>query len=199
MTGVLVLAALPRARGRAFAVGLLAGSVLVDLDHIPKLLGIDWISQGTPRPYGRSLLTLVILAVLICTWQARRPLLFGALAGVAVHFGRDLGDQASGMPLFWPFSDSAYNVPHWIYLAAMGVVGAIALIRTRQGRYATRSPTSTEEPAPTALAMQPERRLGELDLVPAVCSDRNGRPGTLHGSRDWLSSGAEAEATLIGE
>jgi inner membrane protein len=150
MTGVLVLAALRRPRDRAFALGLLAGSVLIDLDHIPKTLGIDWISQGTPRPYSHSLLTLAVLALLTCAWRSRRWLLFGALVGVTVHFGRDLADQASGMPLFWPFTDESYNIPHLIYLALMGIIAAIATIRAHPARYAAHNRTSTEGPSTVA-------------------------------------------------
>ena len=130
LTGALVLAALRGYADRAFAVGLLASSVLIDADHIPGLFGIEWITENTRRPYSHSLLTIALVAVAALVWRSRRSLLLGVILGLAWHFFRDLSEsRASGVPLFWPWSYQSYSAPHWPYLAAMGVVFAVAMWR----------------------------------------------------------------------
>ena len=51
LTGVFVLAALRGLPDSSFAVGLLATSVLIDLDHVPGRLGDQFLTSGTDRPY----------------------------------------------------------------------------------------------------------------------------------------------------
>lgn len=131
LTGVLVLMALPRRRApgertRTLAVGLLAGSVLIDLDHIPRLLGTDWLTHGTPRPYTHSLLSLCALALLSVLWRGHRWLLVGAFVGLAVHFTRDLAESPPGVSLLWPWTKASQSVPHWSYLIAVGGLTLIA-------------------------------------------------------------------------
>jgi hypothetical protein len=138
LTGALVLAALPRVPWRRFAVGLLVASVAIDLDHVPGLLGYQWITRTTQRPYPHSLLTLALVGLAAVAWSSRRTLLAGAAVGLVAHFFRDLSESSAGVPLLWPWSSHAYTLPHWTYLAAMGVVVAVALMwaraRLRQSR-----------------------------------------------------------------
>jgi beta-glucanase (GH16 family) len=130
LTGALVLATLRGAVNRRFAIGLLVASVLIDVDHLPGLLGLDWITRGTDRPYTHSLLTMtVVLAAAV--WRGRRSLLLGALLGIGVHLARDLSESASGVPLAWPLSLRSFTLPHWTYLLAMSAVLAVALWRAR--------------------------------------------------------------------
>ncbi len=129
MTGALLLAALPRIPGRRFAVGLLVASVAIDLDHVPGLLGYQWITRTTQRPYPHSLLTLALVSLAAVAWPSRRTLLAGAAVGLAAHFFRDLSESSAGVPLLWPWSSHAYTLPHWTYLAAMAVVVVMALAR----------------------------------------------------------------------
>jgi membrane-bound metal-dependent hydrolase YbcI (DUF457 family) len=134
LTGAFVLAALRGYVGRAFAVGLLASSVLIDVDHIPGLLGARWITHGTPRPYPHSLFTIVLVTLLALVWRSRRSLLLGVILGLACHFFRDMSEsKASGVSLFWPWSDHSYGTPHWAYLASIGVVFVVSLWRARAG------------------------------------------------------------------
>lgn len=123
-------------RTRRFAAGLLAGSVLIDLDHVPRLLGTEWLTNGTPRPYTHSLLMLVALALLAAARPHPRWLLVGAFVGLAVHFGRDLAESGAGISLLWPWTKASESVPHWTYLAAVGGASLLAGIQAGRRRRA---------------------------------------------------------------
>jgi LexA-binding, inner membrane-associated putative hydrolase len=129
LTGALVLVALPRVCSRSFAVGLLVASVAIDLDHVPGLLGYQWITRTTPRPYPHSLLTLALVGLSAFAWATHRRLLVGAAVGLSAHFIRDLSESSSGVPLLWPWSSHSYTLPHWTYQGAMAGVVAVALAR----------------------------------------------------------------------
>lgn len=134
LTGALVLAALRGVVDRGFAAGLLVMSMLIDVDHVPGLLGLDWLTRGTDRPYTHSLLTIALVGLAGVVWRGRRSLLLGALLGIAVHLARDLSESASGVPLAWPLSLRSFTLPHWTYLLAMSAVLAVALWRARAPR-----------------------------------------------------------------
>src|SRR3954463_15245320 len=55
-TGLVALAACDRAAGE-FKAGLLAGSVLLDLDHLPDLVGIRLLRPRGARPRPHSIAT----------------------------------------------------------------------------------------------------------------------------------------------
>lgn len=61
--GTLFLWAFAPRASRTFVGAVLVSSVLIDADHIPDRLGIDWLSSGTPRPYTHSLLTIVVFLI----------------------------------------------------------------------------------------------------------------------------------------
>jgi len=129
LTGVLVLMAIPTAVTRRFATGVLAGSVLIDLDHIPLLLGSEWLTHGTPRPYTHSLLTPAAVGLLALAWRRQRPMLTGVLAGLIIHFSRDLAESNAGMSLLWPWTRASQSVPHWSYLVLVCGLSLWAAIR----------------------------------------------------------------------
>jgi beta-glucanase (GH16 family) len=131
LTGALVLAALRGVVDRGFAIGLLVASVLIDVDHVPGLLGHDWITRGTDRPYTHCLLMIAVVGLAAVGWRGRRSLLLGATLGIGVHLVRDLAESASGVPLAWPLSLRSFTLPHWTYLLAMSAVLAVALWRAR--------------------------------------------------------------------
>jgi beta-glucanase (GH16 family) len=137
LTGALVLAALRGVVDRRFAIGLLVASVLIDIDHVPGLLGRDWITRGTDRPYTHSLLMIAVIGLAAAVCRGRRSLLLGALLGVGAHLARDLSESASGVPLAWPLSLRSFTLPHWTYLLAMIAVLAVALRRAPARRVLT--------------------------------------------------------------
>lgn len=119
LTAVLLVQLLPR-RVREYSFWpVIVGSFAIDVDHIPGSLGYDFLTQGTPRPYTHSLLTLAVLVICGVLWRRRRPLLLGLALGVTLHFFRDLAENSSGVSLLWPFSDHAFSYPHSVYIAAM--------------------------------------------------------------------------------
>jgi inner membrane protein len=124
-TGV-VLIALLRPSGR-MALGILAGSVLIDLDHLPHELGTDILTAGTPRPYTHSLLTLLV--VLAVARLARSELVLGGAIGLAGHLGRDLG--SGDVVLLWPISKGTESVPFAVYVAVLAALALAAVLRPR--------------------------------------------------------------------
>ncbi len=132
LTGVLVMGLLAAKTSRRFAGGLLAGSVLIDFDHIPRLLGTDWLTEGTPRPYTHSLLSLAALALVAIAWRRNRELLIGMMVGLAIHFARDLSESHAGLSLLWPWTRTSQSLPHWSYLVTVGGVSLIAAVRALQ-------------------------------------------------------------------
>ena len=136
LAGVLLLAAVPRLRNPVFVIGVLCGSVLIDLDHIPAILGHDFLTEGTQRPYSHSLLTLIVLGAIAAAWRRHRALFLGLLVGVAYHFWRDMSEvAAAGVSLLWPWSDHSYMLPHWTFLTTV----AISIHRRRRARHPARA------------------------------------------------------------
>lgn len=134
-TGVLVVAALAPRPSR-FAWGLLAASLLIDADHLPRVLGSDWLTQGTPRPYPHSLLTVAVVLMAGFAIGRRRPrarLVAGGVAlGLVAHFLRDLGEGGGGVPLWWPLSEVSPEMPRALYvglMVALAVAGAVRILR----------------------------------------------------------------------
>jgi membrane-bound metal-dependent hydrolase YbcI (DUF457 family) len=105
--------------------------VAIDLDHVPDRLGYDFLTQGTPRPYTHSLLTVAVVLLLAACWRRRRDPLMGVALGLAIHFFRDLAEHGSGVALLWPISDYSFSLPHAAYLAAMAICAAIVVARLR--------------------------------------------------------------------
>lgn len=113
----------------AFAAGLVLAGNLMDVDHVPEVLGSDALTAGTPRPYSHSLLTVVILTAVSLT--ARRSgrrrgsaVAAGAAVGVAGHLLRDLG--TAPVALLWPVSDRGLTIPHSAYLAVLALATVVA-------------------------------------------------------------------------
>ncbi len=135
LTALLLLQALPTGKRATIILPALIGSVAIDLDHIPQYLGYQFFTNGTPRPYTHSLLTLAVLALLALSLRRHRNLFLGLALGVALHFFRDLAEGGGGIALLWPFSDHVFSYPHATYLVLMaGVVAAdlcLALLKPR--------------------------------------------------------------------
>ncbi len=144
LTALLLLQGLPTGWRSRFIVPALIGSVAIDLDHIPQDLGYGFLTDGTPRPYTHSLLTIAVLLVLAVALRRRRDLLLGLALGLALHFLRDLAEgNGSGVALLWPLTDRGYSYPHAAYLGLMACVSAADLVLalvSRRARAATPGP-----------------------------------------------------------
>jgi hypothetical protein len=123
LTLATVLGRLPSAR---FAVAALAAGVAIDLDHLPRYLGSDWLSAGTPRPYLHcGLAVLVVLAASVIARGGWRSVLLGIAFGFAAHLLRDVA-TGPGVPLGLPLSTAAVRAPYSAYAACLGSVGVLA-------------------------------------------------------------------------
>jgi membrane-bound metal-dependent hydrolase YbcI (DUF457 family) len=134
LTSLLVVWALGRAACERYLVPALVSSVAIDADHIPDRLGVEWLTEGTKRPYTHSLLTIAVMLVVALFWRRRRRLLVGISLGLTIHFWRDLAQPDSGVPLLWPISSHSFGIPYASYVAAMIAVVAIDARRLRSRR-----------------------------------------------------------------
>lgn len=145
-TGALLLANWPRGEA-APAAAVLAGSILLDVDHLPELWGRAWLRRPGARPVPHCLATVGATAVLARRGRAFR----GVSAGLSGHLLRDLATGRTGVPLLWPLSARPFSIPYPVYAA---VLGALAL-GTRRNEPASAPPAairdeSGSEPRPRA-------------------------------------------------
>jgi hypothetical protein len=142
-TGTIVLATWPAPTGE-FAAGLAAGSVLIDVDHVPELWGrAAWLRPQGVRPLPHSLATPGLAA-----WRAARSrseFWRGAAVGLGAHLARDLATGTTGVALLWPLSRRPFSIRYRTY------VGALALLCAAAGGRAERG----SSPAATGRAGQP--------------------------------------------
>jgi inner membrane protein len=126
-TMVILLLAFPMLRNTGFIAGCLAGSVMIDLDHIPLYLGSNVLTEATNRPFTHGFLTMgIVLAIAMVAGQPWRSIGLGLVAGLAAHFLRDMGTSTAGVPLLWPITDTGFLLPYPLYIAVL----AAALLRT---------------------------------------------------------------------
>lgn len=144
LSALLVLWAVGQRAQRFLAPALIA-SVVIDVDHLPGLLGSDWLTAGTPRPYTHSLLTIAIVLLGGALWRRRRYALLGFAIGLAIHFWRDLADFGTGVSILWPLSLRPFAVSHASYLGVMAVVIAVAAYRSRPQPVAAHGPPVPQE------------------------------------------------------
>jgi inner membrane protein len=125
-TAALVLGALPRQLPPDTAVWALAGSVAIDIDHVPLYVGLPQVGVGEDgRPFTHSLVTTATLfAGSRFARGHRRTVLTGLAAGTLLHFVRDIG-TGPGLPLLWPFSRRVFRVPWAAYLAPVAVAAVV--------------------------------------------------------------------------
>jgi membrane-bound metal-dependent hydrolase YbcI (DUF457 family) len=117
-TGLVVLAAWPRPTPE-FVAGLVGGSVLVDVDHLPELWGSAWLRPRGSRPIPHSL-----PGPLVLLWRSRgsNGAMVGAAVGLSAHLLRDLATGNTGVPLLWPLSRRPFSIRYGAYAAALAVL-----------------------------------------------------------------------------
>lgn len=128
-TAALVLAAAPRRLAPETAAWALAGSVAIDIDHVPLYLGLDPVAGPDQRPLSHSLLTTTALFAGSRLAHGRtRTALVGLAAGTLLHFVRDVG-TGPGIPLLWPISRRNVRIPYAAHLAPVAVAALTQTIR----------------------------------------------------------------------
>ena len=104
--------------------GLLVGSLLPDLDHLPLALRAQWPKQGDARPATHCLAAIAPVAAAAALTQSER--LHGTATGMLTHFARDLG-VGSGVPLLWPLSRRSFKVRYEVYAGGCVALCVLAL------------------------------------------------------------------------
>ena len=95
--------------------GMLPGSALIDLDHLPLVILKRPMASAEDRPMTHSLPTLAAVCIASAVTRGRsRSVLIGVTAGTACHFARDFA--TGGLPFFWPASRRLIKVPYAAYL-----------------------------------------------------------------------------------
>jgi inner membrane protein len=129
VTALLFLVAFLPGRAFALAPWALAGSVLIDLDHLPLYLwGVLADADGSrPVTHSVSTVAVVVVAGLLTRGRARTALL-GLGIGVALHLVRDLA-TGPGVPLLWPFDPTIVLARYGTYVLVLAVVAVLASVR----------------------------------------------------------------------
>jgi membrane-bound metal-dependent hydrolase YbcI (DUF457 family) len=135
LTGLLLLKAAGIAGGLPAlpVLPVLAGAVLIDLDHVPMELGLNTITRGTNRPYSHSLLTVgCVLAVAVVAGAGARRVALAVAFGIGTHLLRDLA--TGGVPLVWPWLARRESIGYGVYLGVLLVSAAWVAWTGRSGR-----------------------------------------------------------------
>ena len=104
-------------QSRHTAVAFLAGSLLIDADHLPLALADERPTEDDPRPPTHTLLIPAALAV-----AGQRAL----AAGICAHYARDLV-SGPGVPLMWPLTRRDLRLPYPLYALGVAALGMRAL------------------------------------------------------------------------
>ncbi len=131
-TTAILLAAIPRHLPPALVAGAFL-AILIDLDHLPDLLGGEGITHKTPRPVSHSLATVLAFGGIAAAVRAGAPrygdLALGVVIGVAMHLLRDVF-TGPGLALFWPLP-GVVEGPFLAYLAGLILIAVYAARRPR--------------------------------------------------------------------
>ena len=123
--GLLALACFVDAPRRFYVAGLIA-SVAIDLDHIPLYLGL--LGNQDQRPVTHSLTTVLVISLAAAVSSRHRAVLAGCVAGLLIHFARDIAEGPPGVRLLWPIRDTAWTASFWWFLAMIISFTAVRLI-----------------------------------------------------------------------
>jgi inner membrane protein len=106
----------------------LAGTVLIDLDHLPLYVGHEgWAVEGS-RPPTHSLLLLLLLLLLALSIPRWGTAVAFLAVGLLFHLVRDLA-TGPGVPLLWPFGHPVL-MPYSVYVAVLVVAAIAAVLRS---------------------------------------------------------------------
>ncbi len=111
---------------------VLAGAVLLDLDHVPLFLGLDVSATPSGRPVTHSLVTVAVLLGAATAVRRWRLPLTGLAVGTATQLLRDLC-TGPGVPLFWPLGADVRldYLPYALVLTALTVAATLRRLPRR--------------------------------------------------------------------
>lgn len=135
LTMALILGAWPGAIGARFVAGALIGAVVIDLDHLPLILGSDLLTRETNRPLTHGLLIVVLVAGLALLLPPRwRPFALGVAVGLMAHYFRDMATSTAGVPLLWPLAMTGFTIPYSWYVGLLICLAGLTMWKMRRGR-----------------------------------------------------------------
>jgi inner membrane protein len=120
---------------RFYVAGMIA-SVAIDLDHIPLYLGL--LGNEDQRPVTHSLATVIVVVGAAVVWRRHRAVLTGVVAGLLIHFARDIAEGPPGVRMLWPLQDTAWTASYWWFLGMIITFTAVRLILVSVGIPRTR-------------------------------------------------------------
>jgi inner membrane protein len=120
---------------RFYVAGMIA-SVAIDLDHVPLYLGL--LGNEDQRPVTHSLATVIVVAGTAVVWRRHRAVLTGVVAGLLIHFARDIAEGPPGVRMLWPLQDTAWTASYWWFLGMIITFTAVRLILVSVGIPRTR-------------------------------------------------------------
>lgn len=157
-TAIVMLVALwpvPRLQ-RSTIIAALVGAVLIDLDHLPGMLGYSVVSTRQGRPVTHSLVTIIAVVLLALMLRDRTRLGVLAIAfGVATHLFRDMA--TGGVPMTWPVSSKEVDIAAGTYFLFLVSCVMLAVVMLMTG--VRRLLWTASEPITNP---RPECRPGEL-------------------------------------
>ena len=135
--GLLVLARFIDAPRRFYVAALIA-SVAIDMDHIPLYLGL--LGDQAQRPVTHSLSTVAVFVAAAVASRRHRAVLGGVVAGLVLHFARDIAEGYPGVRVFWPLQGTSLMASSWWFLGMIVVFTAARLVLVSAGLPHTRMP-----------------------------------------------------------
>lgn len=106
---------------------ILVGGILLDLGHLPQILGVLSALEGSSRNGFHSLIFVAAFASIGFVDRRRANIWLGIAFGALSHLWRDMGTGT--VPLMWPVRDTVYGTLFSRHLAAL-VGMTIAMIGT---------------------------------------------------------------------
>lgn len=104
---------------------ILAGGIVIDLGHVPQMLGYIGALEGSSRNGSHSLAVVALLALFGFLDRRRANAWLGVAIGAASHLWRDMGTGT--VALIWPLTDTVYGTSYHRYLAVLAGL-AIAMV-----------------------------------------------------------------------
>ena len=110
---------------------ILVGGLVLDLGHVPGVLGYVNALEGSSRNGSHSLSVVVLLACLGFLDRRHAHIWLGVAIGATSHLWRDMGTGT--VPLLWPVRDTVYGTLFSRYVAvlaglALAMIGSSALL-----------------------------------------------------------------------
>lgn len=110
---------------------VLLGGVILDLGHVPQMLGVINALEGSTRNGSHSLAIVILLASLGFLDQRRAHIWLGIAIGATSHLWRDMGTGT--VALMWPLTETVYGTLYTRYLAvlvgvALAMIGSATLL-----------------------------------------------------------------------